>query len=82
MGLFALALARARLGGAKWARNNAFQALVLVYAVQRFLWEFVKPYPPVAGPFNLFHILTLGMGIYAVIWWRYSGNEQGVGERA
>jgi len=79
MGLFALALARARLEGARWARDKAFQALVLAYAGQRFAWEFLKPYPQVAGPFNIFHLLTLGMGTYAIIWWRHSGQERNSG---
>lgn len=79
MAAFALILAAARLRGAGWARNHAFQALILVYAVQRFGWEFLKPYPPIswAGPLNVFHLLTLGMGAYAIIWWQ-RGNT---GER-
>jgi phosphatidylglycerol:prolipoprotein diacylglycerol transferase len=70
MGAFALVLARGRLAGAAWAREHAFHALVLVYAVQRFLWEFLKPYPKLAGPLNLFHFLMLGLAAYAIIWWR------------
>jgi phosphatidylglycerol---prolipoprotein diacylglyceryl transferase len=72
MALFAIALAGARLRGANWARSHAFHALVIVYAVQRFMWEFCKPYPPLAGPLNVFHLLMLGLMIYGCIWWRAS----------
>jgi prolipoprotein diacylglyceryltransferase len=53
-----------------WRRSPGFMAtgfflMVLVYAGQRFLWEFLKPYPPLLGPFNLFHFLCLGLMIYS-----------------
>lgn len=35
------------------------------YAAQRFLWEFLKPYPPILGPLNLFHLACLGVAAYA-----------------
>lgn len=75
MAAFAFCLARARVAHAAWAREHAFQVLVLVYAAQRFLWEFLKPYPPVVGPFNVFHGLMLGLGAYAIIWWRRGRGE-------
>ena len=46
--------------------RNGFYLLVLVYAGQRFLWEFLKPYATVAGPFNLFHLLCAGLVIYSI----------------
>lgn len=46
--------------------RSGFHLLVLVYAGQRFLWEFLKPYPAIAGPFNLFHFLSLGLVIYSL----------------
>lgn len=53
-----------------WRRNpffmrNGFYLLVLAYAGQRFLWEFLKPYQTLLGPFNLFHFLCLGLVIYS-----------------
>lgn len=45
--------------------RNGFYLLVLWYAGQRFLWEFLKPYPPVLGPLNLFHLICLGLVCYA-----------------
>jgi prolipoprotein diacylglyceryltransferase len=45
--------------------RNGFYLLVLVYAGQRFLWEFLKPYQTLLGPLNLFHFLCLGLMIYS-----------------
>lgn len=75
MGTFAVVLARARIDGGRWAQAHAFHALVIVYAAQRFAWEFVKPYPPLAGPLNVFHLLMLGMGAYGIIWWRRGAGQ-------
>jgi prolipoprotein diacylglyceryltransferase len=36
------------------------------YAAQRFVWEFLKPYPAVVGPFNLFHLVCIAVLVYAV----------------
>jgi prolipoprotein diacylglyceryltransferase len=70
MGLFALMLMRAMLSGRQWTREHAFHAFAIVYAVQRFVWEFFKPYPALVGPLNLFHLLMLGMIAYGLIWWK------------
>ena len=70
MALFLIVYLRARSAGRGWARKHAFHAMVIVYAVQRFGWEFLKPYPRVAGPFDLFHLLMLGLLAYGIIWWR------------
>ncbi|MFC1747841.1 prolipoprotein diacylglyceryl transferase [Pseudomonadota bacterium] len=49
-----------------WLRNG-FYVFVLVYAGQRFLWEFFKPYPMLGLSLNVFHILSLLLVTYAVI---------------
>lgn len=73
---FTLAYLHARLNGARWARDHAFQAMIIFYACQRFAWEFLKPYPAVVGPLNLFHLLMLGLIAYGILWWRRgSGTE-------
>jgi len=36
------------------------------YAVQRFAWEFLKPYPDVLGPLNLCQLVCLCLGPYAL----------------
>jgi hypothetical protein len=79
MALFACLLAQARMRGARWAEAHAFHALVIVYAAQRFWWEFLKPYPPLAGPLNVFHLLMLGMGAYGLVWWRRGNGEPAAG---
>ena len=55
---------------ADWALRRGFYALCIAYGAQRFAWEFLKPYPPVIGPFNLFHLLSGALVIYGVIYWR------------
>ena len=50
-----------------WFMRHGFYAMVLVYAGQRFLWEFLKPYGTVLGPFNLFHFICAGLVIYSAI---------------
>ncbi len=64
---------RARLNGARWARDHAFHAMIIFYACQRFGWEFLKPYPAVLGPLNVFHLLMLGLAAYGLLWWRRGG---------
>jgi prolipoprotein diacylglyceryltransferase len=46
--------------------RNGFYLLVIVYASQRFLWEFLKPYATVLGPFNIFHLICLAVIAYGV----------------
>lgn len=59
---------RALAKGRDWATRHGFHAFVLAYAVQRFAWEFLKPYPRLLGPLNIFHLLMIGLAIYAVTW--------------
>ncbi|HEY7852920.1 MAG TPA: prolipoprotein diacylglyceryl transferase family protein [Caulobacteraceae bacterium] len=49
---------------APWAMRRGFYALCIWYGAQRFAWEFLKPYPHLVGPFNLFHILCGGLFAY------------------
>ena len=77
MAAFALVFVRARHRGRGWARDHAFHALIIYYAATRFLWEFLKPYPAVAGPLNLFHFLMLGLVAYGLIWWRRGDPDAG-----
>jgi phosphatidylglycerol---prolipoprotein diacylglyceryl transferase len=43
---------------------------VLFYAMQRFAWEFLKPYAAVLGYFNLFHLVCAGLACYAYLMMR------------
>lgn len=53
--------------GHEMPRRHGFALLVAVYAGQRFCWEFLKPYPDVIGPFNLFHLTCLGLLAYGLV---------------
>ena len=44
---------------------NGFYLVVGWYALQRFVWEFFKSYATLVGPFNLFHVVCLGLLLYA-----------------
>jgi prolipoprotein diacylglyceryltransferase len=46
--------------------RTGFYLLVAVYAGQRFVWEFLKPYGTVIGPFNVFHLACLALVAYAL----------------
>jgi|SRR5215510_8939009 len=44
-----------------------FYLFVGWYGVQRFAWEFLKPYPKLVGPFNVFHLLCFAMVAYSIV---------------
>ena len=67
---------------APWAMRRGFYVLCIVYGAQRFCWEFLKPYPTVAGPFNLFHGLSLALVLYGVIFYGRDLSRQGRDDRA
>ena len=75
LGVYWRALAR----GQRWAVRHGFHAFVIAYAVQRFAWEFLKPYPAIAGGLNLFHLLMLGLACYAAVW---IARDAGMPDRA
>src|SRR3982751_6090351 len=70
MAVFLAIYLHARTNNAHWARHHAFHAMIIYYAAQRFLWEFLKPYPAVLGPLNVFHFLMVGLVAYGLFWWR------------
>ncbi len=53
---------------ADWAMRYGFYFMAMWYAAQRFAWEFLKPYPSVIGPFNLFHFICVGLFVYGLVW--------------
>jgi prolipoprotein diacylglyceryltransferase len=57
-------LARLRARDPFWLANG-FYIVVGWYGLQRFAWEFLKPYATVTGPLNLFHFVCLGLVLYA-----------------
>jgi phosphatidylglycerol:prolipoprotein diacylglycerol transferase len=60
----------------KFVMRNGFYLLVLWYAAQRFLWEFLKPYGTLVGPFNLFHFICLGLICYSLVMMSRSADER------
>ena len=68
MALFLACYWPALIRGRDWATRHGFHAFILAYAIQRFAWEFLKPYPKLVGPFNLFHLLMMGLSAYAIVW--------------
>ena len=53
-------------------RTQGFYLFTGCYAVQRFAWEFLKPYPHVIGPFNVFHLICIALFGYSVFMMRQS----------
>jgi prolipoprotein diacylglyceryltransferase len=55
-----------------WAMRRGFYALCIWYGATRFAWEFLKPYPAVIGPLNLFHLICGGLVAYGWVYYRAS----------
>jgi prolipoprotein diacylglyceryltransferase len=56
-----------------WLKNG-FYLTVGWYGLQRFAWEFFKPYATLLGTFNLFHFVCLGLVLYAALMIRSRGR--------
>lgn len=56
--------------------RGGFYLFVGVYAAQRFFWEFLKPYGTLAGSFNLFHLISLALIAYALVYARREAQHQ------
>lgn len=57
---------------APWVMQHGFYIVVGIYGAQRFAWEFLKPYAPLIGPFNLFHLLAALLCGYAIAMGRHN----------
>jgi phosphatidylglycerol---prolipoprotein diacylglyceryl transferase len=55
--------------------DHGFYFFVGWYALQRYFWEFLKPYPTLLGPLNLFHCLCLALIVYALIMLRQQRHD-------
>lgn len=80
MSLFLLAWLAGLAVRAPWAMRRGFYVLCVTYGVQRFLWEFLKPYPRLIGPFNLFHLLCAGLVVYGVVYFHADHARERRGE--
>jgi len=67
MAAFAVVYVVAALRQNRFVIDNGFYLAVAFYGAQRFLWEFIKPYGPLIGPFTLFHVLSAAIFVYAVV---------------
>lgn len=54
---------------------NGFYLMVVWYGAQRFVWEFLKPYGKLIGPFNIFHFLCAGLILYG-LWMILSDHKR------
>ena len=48
------------------ALRHGFYLFTAWYGVQRFAWEFLKPYPTLLGPLNLFHLVSIALVAYSL----------------
>jgi prolipoprotein diacylglyceryltransferase len=51
--------------GSMFVAVNGFSLMVGFYALQRFGWEFIKPYGAMLGPFTVFHLVSAALFVYA-----------------
>jgi len=83
MALFLAAYLMGLARRAPWAMRRGFYVMVAWYGLQRFAWEFLKPYPNLIGPFNLFHLICGGLVAYGCLWFvRDLRHDAGAQERA
>lgn len=54
--------------------TKIFYILVLFYATQRFMWEFLKPYESVVFGLNVFQLVCLALMVYAIIYLKRSAH--------
>jgi len=82
MGVFALLYALAVLNRNGFVVTNGFYLVLVYYGAQRFLWEFLKPYGTLIGPFTLFHLLSLSILLYAAFMLATAPKARSLHERA
>jgi prolipoprotein diacylglyceryltransferase len=61
---------------------SGFDIAVAYYGAQRFVWEFLKPYAALIGPLTLFHLLSVGVFVYAAIMLVTAAKARSLHERA
>ncbi len=68
---------------APWALRRGFYVFVAWYGAQRFVWEFLKPYPRLIWGLDLFQFIALSLIAYGWIYFvRDRAREAGEEERA
>jgi uncharacterized membrane protein YeaQ/YmgE (transglycosylase-associated protein family) len=76
MAVFLIAYLLGLHARAGWALRRGFYVMCGWYGAQRFCWEFLKPYPRLIGPLNLFHLLCLGLVAYGWIYFARDLRDQ------
>lgn len=66
MGVFLLATLVLLARRQRFFMANGFYLLAIWYGGQRFVWEFLKPYATLVGPFNVFHFCSVALIIYGL----------------
>jgi phosphatidylglycerol---prolipoprotein diacylglyceryl transferase len=61
---------------------NGFYLVLIYYGLQRFIWEFFKPYAALIGPLTLFHLLSLFILFYASVMLATASHARVEHERA
>jgi prolipoprotein diacylglyceryltransferase len=77
MAIFAVVYAWRILNRDRFWTTQGFYLAVGFYGLQRFVWEFFKPYGPLAGPFTLFHFLSAAVFVYALAMIATAPKQQG-----
>jgi phosphatidylglycerol:prolipoprotein diacylglycerol transferase len=62
--------------------SQGFYLVVGWYGLQRFFWEFIKPYGPLLRPFTLFHLLSAAIVVYAVVMIATAAPSRAANDRA
>ena len=52
--------------------TKIFYQFILIYSLQRFMWEFLKPYETIVLGMNVFSFICLGLMIYAIVYLKKS----------
>jgi prolipoprotein diacylglyceryltransferase len=82
MAAFAAAYLWRVRGGDRFFVANGFYLAAGWYGLQRFAWEFLKPYGTLLGPFTLFHLLSAAVLLYAVAMIATAPKPESAHERA
>ena len=82
MAVFAIVYVVAALNRNAFVITNGFYLVLVYYGAKRFLWEFLKPYGTLIGPFTLFHMLSLSILLYAAFMLATAPEARSLHERA
>ena len=70
MGIFFIYVVYIYFKNKNYFEKNIFYQFILLYATQRFLWEFLKPYGTLYFGLNIFQFFCLGLILYAITYLR------------